>query len=115
MPYFTTTCQHMGHRSAWLDLARLQIFTGCSRNLRGWIWMKAYTIALVVYLAAVSAARAVEEKPLLAVTPSAAELGGKWTTNVIAYLLDPRSQPPEIDYRGEASTSLFLAAQREVM
>jgi hypothetical protein len=41
---------------------------------------------------------AADEKPISDVAPSLAELGEGWTTNLIAYLLDPRSQPSEIDY-----------------
>jgi hypothetical protein len=34
---------------------------------------------------------------------------------VIAYLLDPRSHPSEIDYKGNVESSLLLGVQREVM
>jgi hypothetical protein len=43
---------------------------------------------------------AAEEKPVLDVAPTVSELGAGWTTNQVMYLLDPRSQSPEIDYLG---------------
>ena len=55
------------------------------------------------------------EKAILDVAPSVSELGAGWTTNLVAYLLDPRSHPSEIDYRGDAESSPELGAQREVM
>jgi hypothetical protein len=56
-----------------------------------------------------------EQKPILDVTPSLTELGPGWTTNVVAYLLDPRSQPSEIDYQRDPKTSLLLAYERDLM
>jgi hypothetical protein len=55
------------------------------------------------------------EKPVLAVIPSAAEVGDGASTNLIAYLLDPLSQPSEIDHRQDARSSLLLEAQRAAM
>jgi hypothetical protein len=60
-------------------------------------------------------AHAAEEKPILAIVPKVAELGEDWTTNVVAYLLDPKSQPSEIDYQRDAESSPALFVQREVM
>ena len=56
-----------------------------------------------------------EEKAVLSVTPNLVELGDGWTTNIIAYLLDPRSQPSEIDYQGDPKKSLLLMYQRDMM
>jgi hypothetical protein len=56
-----------------------------------------------------------EEKAILDVAPSVSELGAGWTTNLVAYLLDPRSCPSEIDYHGDPASSPELGAQREVM
>ncbi len=55
------------------------------------------------------------ERAILDVVPSLTELGAGWTTNVVAFLLDPHSHPSEIDSRGDARTSLELSVQREVM
>jgi hypothetical protein len=56
-----------------------------------------------------------EENAILDVAPSVSELGAGWTTSLVAYLLDPRSCPSEIDYHGDAESSPQLGAQREVM
>jgi hypothetical protein len=55
------------------------------------------------------------EKPVLAVLPSAAEVADGASTNLVAYLLDPLSQPSEIDHRQDARSSLLLEAQRAAM
>jgi hypothetical protein len=56
-----------------------------------------------------------EQKAILNVLPSLAELGPGWTTNQVAYLIDPLSQPSEIDYQSDPKTSGKLAGQREAM
>jgi hypothetical protein len=71
------------------------------------LWMASLWLAV--------AAPPPEPVAILAVTPSPEELGHGWTTNVVAYLLDPKSQPPEIDYRTDPKTSLLLEYQRSVM
>lgn len=71
-------------------------------------------ISFVVLLCALRLS-ASEVKPILTVVPSLSELGPTWTTNVIAYLLDPRSHPSEIDYRHDIKTSPMLALQRANM
>jgi hypothetical protein len=55
------------------------------------------------------------ERAVLDVVPSLSELGAGWTTNVVAFLLDPHSHPSEIDSRGDARTSPELSVQREIM
>lgn len=55
------------------------------------------------------------ERAILEVIPTVRELGKGWTTNIVAYLLDPRSRPSEIDYRVDVQTSLLLDYQRSVM
>ena len=75
-------------------------------------------ISLLVWIASLLVAVAApppEPVAILAVTPSLDELGRGWTTNVVAYLLDPKSQPSEIDYRSDPKTSLLLEYQRSVM
>jgi hypothetical protein len=54
-------------------------------------------------------------KAILEVVPGLSALGAGWTTNVVAYLLDPCSRPSEIDYRGNVGASLELGVQREIM
>jgi hypothetical protein len=66
-------------------------------------------------LSAIAEFHNAEEKAILDVVPSLSELGAGWTTNVVAYLLDPRSHPSEIDYHGDTESSPQLSAQREVM
>ena len=57
-----------------------------------------------------------EEKAILDVAPTLAELGEEWTTNVVAYLLDPRSRPSEIDYhRDDPKSSPVLDFHRKQM
>jgi hypothetical protein len=56
-----------------------------------------------------------EEKPVTTIVPTVSELGAGWTTNVIAYLVDPRSTPPEIDHQFDVDTSPMLAMQRQAM
>lgn len=56
-----------------------------------------------------------EPQAILRLAPTPAELGPGWTTNVVAYLIDPLSEPPEIDYRGDPKTSLPLVYQRSQM
>ncbi len=51
-------------------------------------------------------------KPILDVTPALSDLGPGWTTNFVAYLLDSRSEPSEIDYQSNPATSSRLEAQR---
>src|SRR5262249_38086455 len=58
---------------------------------------------------------ALPERSVLDVVPSVTELGEGWTTNVVAYLIDARSQPPEIDYQNDPKVSLLLEAQRQAM
>jgi hypothetical protein len=72
------------------------------------------TCRIISFLVLVCALRlgASEVKPILTVVPNLSELGPVWTTNVIAYLLDPHSQPSEIDYHYETKTSPMLALQR---
>jgi hypothetical protein len=77
-------------------------------------WKRMFCI-LALVLTFGSPAWALEEKPVLTVTPTLEELGPGWTTNLIAYLLDPKSDPPAIDYRTDPKTSFMLAYQRDVM
>ena len=72
-------------------------------------WSAALLIAWVGWTANAVAA---EEKSILAVAPTLAELGDGWTTNFVAYLIDPRSSPSEIDYQGNPATSPRLESQR---
>jgi hypothetical protein len=58
---------------------------------------------------------AADAKAVLDVAPSLAELGEGWTTNLVAFLIDPLSEPSEIDSRGDAKLSIELAGQREAM
>jgi hypothetical protein len=77
--------------------------------------MKICTCFWIAFLACLGCADAAQEKAVLEVVPSLAELGEGWTTNIVAYLLDPRSQPPEIDFKSEPAKSLRLTEQREAM
>ena len=56
-----------------------------------------------------------QEKAVLDVAPTLQELGSGWTTNIVAYLLDPLSNPPEIDYHGDVRDSPLLEYQRDLM
>jgi hypothetical protein len=77
--------------------------------------VKAYHGFLLIGLIWAASAQAAAEKAVLDVVPSLSEAGPAWTTNVMAYLLDPRSHPSEIDYRHDTKTSPMLALQRENM
>jgi hypothetical protein len=55
-----------------------------------------------------SSAQAAEEKGILEVLPSLAELGQDWTTNLVTYLFDPCSRPSEIAFSEDPETSPFL-------
>jgi hypothetical protein len=77
--------------------------------------MMARLLLLLVSSAWMACAQGAEEKAILEVVPSLAELGEGWTTNVVAYLIDPRSHPSEIDYQCDAKASPRLAEQREAM
>jgi hypothetical protein len=57
---------------------------------------------------------AAEEKAILSVAPSLVELGPGWTTNLIACLLDPLSNPSEVDYFNDKPSRL-LEFHREQM
>ena len=74
--------------------------------------MRTWTICGLACLLWAGDLRGAEDKPLLEVAPTLAELGSGWTTNFVAYLLDPRSQPSEIDFQGNPATSARLEAQR---
>jgi hypothetical protein len=69
-------------------------------------------VCLIVLLAWTATLAVAEEKAILSVMPTLAELGDGWTTNLVAYLIDPRSSPPEIDYQGNPATSPRLDSQR---
>jgi hypothetical protein len=76
--------------------------------------MRLRWILLVVTLFVTSDAGAADEKPILELAPTLAELGPGWTTNQVMYLLDPRCQSPEIDYLGR-KPSPVLEYQRQQM
>jgi hypothetical protein len=77
--------------------------------------MREIWVILFLVLTGLVDLRAAEEKAVLEIVPTLSELGEGWTTNVVAYLLDPKSHPSEIDYRGKAETSPALFVQREEM
>src|SRR5690242_18295578 len=58
---------------------------------------------------------AAQEKAVLEVAPTLADLGPGWTTNIVAYLLDPLSKPSEIDYQHDVRDSALLEYQRDLM
>lgn len=78
-------------------------------RFRGWL------LPLFLALALQAQSPGQSEKAVLEVAPSLGDLGAGWTTNVIAYLIDPKSQPSEVDYRTDPKTSLLLHYQRSVM
>jgi hypothetical protein len=77
--------------------------------------MKTYLSLLLVVIAWSCRTQAAEGKAILDVAPSLTELGESWTTNLIAYLLDPRSQPSEVDYLRGPKSSPVLDYHRQQM
>jgi hypothetical protein len=79
-------------------------------------WKVLACLNLLLALIGLVQARGAEEKAILDVAPTLAELGEGWTTNVVAYLLDPRSRPTEIDYhRDDPKSSPVLEIHRKQM
>lgn len=74
--------------------------------------MRLGAVFLIGWLAWTTCLAAVEEKSILSIAPTVAELGEGWTTNLVAYLIDPSSHPSEIDYQGNPATSQRLESQR---
>lgn len=73
-------------------------------------------IGLLLLLSTGSFASTVwEEKAVLEVVPTVVELGNGWTTNLVTYLIDPKSNPSEIDHKGDPATSAEIRDQREDM
>ena len=77
--------------------------------------MKRLCLILWVLLLDFAPTQAAAEKAVLEIAPSLSELGEGWTTNVVAYLLDPSSRPPEIDFQNDVTSSPLLEAQRQAM
>ncbi len=84
---------------------------------RGWQVRLVFAAALAAMLPGPCLAERAPlvEKPVTAIVPTLGELGPGWTTNVTAYLVDPRSTPSEIDYQMDAATSVMLSMQRQAM
>ena len=74
----------------------------------------AATVGILLGLAC-AVVRAAPEKAVLEVAPTLADLGSGWTTNIVAYLLDPLSHPSEIDYQHGVHDSPLLEYQRDLM
>lgn len=78
--------------------------------MKGHAWLAAGLLGFVAI-----AAPPVAERSLLELRPTLSELGPAWKTNYTAYLIDPRSDPPEITHQGNPKTDRFLQFQRERM
>ncbi len=83
------------------------------RALRRGQGLGVWSIFLLTF--ALRSVAALSEKPILTVAPSLGDLGEGWTTNLVAYLIDPKSAPSEIDYRTAVDLSVSLNTQREAM
>ena len=77
--------------------------------------MKIHPVILLLVLIFLTQARPAEEKPILEIAPTLAELGAGWTTNIVAYLLDPLSKPAVIAYRGNSESDRLLDHLRTTM
>ncbi|MHC1768571.1 MAG: hypothetical protein AB9869_30550 [Verrucomicrobiia bacterium] len=85
------------------------------RRLRRALVVLTAAFAAVLPVPCLAERAPLEEKPVTAVVPTLGELGAGWTTNVIAYLVDPHSTPSEIDYQMDTKTSVMLSMQRQAM